>query len=204
MHHGAGGVVRDYSGLRNDGTLVGGVSWLDGPWGWCLYFNGVDAFVQVPDHSSLNSDFITVECLFKATDIAGQSYPPLIKKTDASAGYSLEINHTNSQLQFWAYIAGAWRGSPAYTLSLNTFYHVGATYDGNYLRLFVNGSEVSPATGIAGTIAAATNPLEIGRDHINTNRLFEGVIALPRIYNVDKGGTYLSRSFEETRSIFGL
>jgi len=62
IHHGAGGVVRDYSPYGNHGTIYG-ARWVDCEWGWALYFNGESAYVEVPDSPSLrvgSSDFTLI------------------------------------------------------------------------------------------------------------------------------------------------
>src|SRR6185295_2015327 len=51
----------------------------------------------------------------------------------------------------------------ANSLTLNTWQHVAATYDGATLSIYVNGNQVSSSAG-TGTINAVTSDLAIGRN----------------------------------------
>jgi len=57
---GDGTVLQDHSGHGLDGTLQGGASWQAGVLGTSLYFNGTDAYVQLPSDNALLLDSFTV------------------------------------------------------------------------------------------------------------------------------------------------
>lgn len=153
--------------------------------GRCFSFDGVNDYVSVPDASALNpTSTITLSAWFRANDIAGQIIPPIVKKADASAGYSLEIDNTTSQLRFYVFVGGAWRSSPASAaIATGKWYHAVGVYDGSNIRLYIDGQEVSPPTSQTGSITAAINLFNIGRDPANTTRLWDGLIDDVRIYN---------------------
>src|SRR5262249_14594591 len=65
-------------------------------------------------------------------------------------------------------------------LTLNTWTHLAATYDGATLRLYINGTQVGSAAR-AGTLATSTNPLQIGGDSI-FGQFFQGTIDEVRSY----------------------
>lgn len=54
MNEGAGSVVRDVSGERNHGSIVG-ASWVDGKYGKALDFNGSTDYVEVATSPSLDA-----------------------------------------------------------------------------------------------------------------------------------------------------
>jgi chitodextrinase len=67
-------------------------------------------------------------------------------------------------------------------LTVNTWTHLAATYDGTTIRLYVNGTQVASAAQ-TGAIATSTNPLQIGGDSLY-GQFFQGTIDEVRIYNV--------------------
>lgn len=71
------------------------------------------------------------------------------------------------------------------TLSLDTarWYHVGATYDGNLLKLYVNGVMVT-STPATGNVAADASPLTFGKDSVSNTKYFKGKIDEVRIFDV--------------------
>jgi chitodextrinase len=66
-------------------------------------------------------------------------------------------------------------------LTLNTWAHLAATYNGATVRLYVNGVQVA-SRAQTGAIATSTNPLQIGGDTIY-GQYFAGRIDEARIYN---------------------
>ena len=187
-----GTTVYDETANDFDGDMINGVSWNGPVWtsyakvgSSALSFDGINDYVNVLDDASLNpTSAISVEAWFNATDITGQTHPPIVKKTDANAGYALEINSGDSMLRFWVNVGGTWISSPASAaLSTLTWYHAVGTYDGSTVRLYVDGVEQGTGTAQSGTIAPASNPLRIGTDPANAGRYFNGIIDEVRIYN---------------------
>ena len=168
----------------NNGTLQGGVTFGPGLVGRAFSFDGVDDYISVPNHGSLNPQTITVDAWFYATGISGQQFPPIVKKADANGGYAFEINQNDNQLRFWVYVSGiGWQSSAPAPISPNTWYHAAGTYDGSNIRVYVNGQPQGAPTSVTGTIAPASNPLNIGRDPSNPLRFFKGLIDEVEIYN---------------------
>ncbi|PTM01860.1 MAG: hypothetical protein DA405_13345, partial [Bacteroidetes bacterium] len=80
--------------------------------------------------------------------------------------------------------SGSWSEliSATNTLTLNTWQHVAGTYDGSYLRLYVNGNVVdSMAANI--TISNSSSTLFIG-DNGSGARYFPGTVDEVRIWNI--------------------
>ena len=70
-------------------------------------------------------------------------------------------------------------------LSTNTWTHLAATYDGSFMRLFVNGNQVGAPLAKTGTITAApTVPIGIGNQPQGSgDRALDGLIDDVRIYS---------------------
>ena len=148
-----------------------------------LMFDGVDDYVSVPDNSSLNPvGPFTVSTWFKAANISSQTIPPIIKKSSNSSGYSLEINNSTQNIAFWVYTTSGWVSSSTYKVASGNWYYATGVYDGSYLRLYINGTEIGSPVAASSTIMSS-NPLNLGRDPVNTTRFFSGTIESPKIYS---------------------
>src|SRR5207302_9830012 len=66
------------------------------------------------------------------------------------------------------------------TLSLNTWTFLTATYDGETLKVYVNGTLAS-SKAVSGNIFSTTDPLRLGGDW--SGEMFAGLIDNIRIYN---------------------
>ena len=63
-----------------------------------------------------------------------------------------------------------------------TWHHVAGTFDGNQLRLYIDGG-LANSMDYTGSIASTTFPVNIGRNSQETDRLYRGAIDEIRIYN---------------------
>mgnify|MGYP000877331085 CR=1 FL=1 len=92
----------------------------------------------------------------------------------------------NGQLSFNFGTGSAWVEviSATGALTLNTWQHVAATYDGANLRIFVNGVQVGTAASTAPINPGATYQLTIGNWSQSNTRGFIGKIDEVRIWNI--------------------
>jgi hypothetical protein len=159
-----------------------------------LNFDGNDRVV-IPDSPSLNPSTITVETWVKLDRIA---YGDGISGTDAQflickggdgteGSYHLWQGGLDSSSSHWGFTIGTGGGpqllTPEMTLETNRWYHVAGTYDGNTMKIYLDGVlQVSGAMG----------PIQVG----NSSPLYFS-------YN-DAGGYpyYLDGSLDEV-AIFG-
>ena len=80
---------------------------------------------------------------------------------------------------------GSWHEitSSKVVLSLNTWQHVAATYDGVKMRLFVNGHPIDSLAETAAITNASTTNMQIG-GHATYTRFFKGMIDEVRVWNI--------------------
>ena len=188
MNEGSGTTTADLSGHGNDGALVGAY-WAFGVIGsGGLAFGGSSGRVEIPDSNSLDiTRTLSLETWLFSTCNTGK-YRGLITKfgfTSARA-YQLALdgqNHVAFHLsdnggdlshEFVLY-------STPYTVPVNTWVHVAATYDGAVMRLYVNGAEKANKI-YAGGIAATTARLALGASDEGSGQYFCGVLDEPRVY----------------------
>ena len=69
---GSGTTVADSSGNGVNGTLNGGVTWANGTYGTCLYFDGSSGYVSIPDGAWNKAAAFTLTCWYKSEGGAGQ------------------------------------------------------------------------------------------------------------------------------------
>ncbi|MEN8928981.1 MAG: LamG-like jellyroll fold domain-containing protein [Flavobacteriales bacterium] len=151
-----------------------------------LHFDGVNDKVDCGNNTSvqITGTSITLEAWIYPT-----SFKPLvwqgniINKEGNQIGYMLRAGGTG-QLNF-NIGTGAWNelNSPINTLTLNTWQHVAATYDGSFMRIFRNGIIIDSVARTA-SISQTTQNLVIGEGSFYTGRYFPGRIDEVRIWNV--------------------
>ena len=177
--------VADAKG-SNTGTLAygaGGPYWTTGKFGNGLYLDGSDDQVTITETTPLNMGQITIEAWARFDALT--SMAPLFNRRTAGnvGGVTLELGASND-LNFFAYISGAWRvvNSGANTLSIGPWYHLAATYDGSAMRLYINGVQAG-ATAIVGAINNPASPaVKIGQN-ISFGTLLKGTVDEVAIYN---------------------
>jgi hypothetical protein len=140
-----------------------------------LEFDGLSSYISVPSTSALDiTDMITIEAWINSSAWGSTSAKnSIVCKhgwTFGEEGYVLRTGGTG-ELSF--NIAGvdqfgvpvSWQEvvSPVAALQLNTWYHVAGTFDGNYLRIYIDGNIID-SVAFTGTIALSSDySLAIGK-----------------------------------------
>lgn len=163
MYEGKGQVVHDISGNHNDGRLGSSRStdgrdadWVTGLYGVgdALRFDGND-YISIPDAKSLHPQRLTVEAWAKRDGSPGQFKYIVSKGGDGceAASYGLYSSY-NGGIAFYVYDGKKWYRSPSGSPAIwdGKWHHIAGTYDGNKVRLFVDGSEVGTGTPFSGAI----------------------------------------------------
>ncbi len=98
-------------------------------------------------------------------------------------GYMLRVGD-NGKISFNLGTGSGWEDliTPASTLSLNTWQHIAATYDGTTMRIYVNGTQVTTKSSSV-SIANAGSNFIIGNWGGGTDRGFIGMIDEVRVWN---------------------
>jgi len=130
----------DSSGYGNDGALVGNCQWVAGVFGMALEFDGTDAYVSVPNSSSLQlTSALTMAGWIKADSWGSGSAVDIIarKGEDNPNNYQLAITDGLSTLYLDDNDGIGYRGDTL--LNTGQWYHVAATWDGSTVRIYVDG-----------------------------------------------------------------
>ena len=157
MNERSGQTVYDWSGNGNHGRLgsTPGVDDNDPTWikgifnlGSALRFDGND-FVTIPDSASLRPAQLTVSAWFRGERTPGSFRYLVAKGADGCEASSYALYTSASEgLGFYVYDGSAWKRSPEAGPSVwdGRWHHAAGTYDGQMLRLFVDGFEVGSGT----------------------------------------------------------
>ena len=179
----SGTTARDSSGNGNDGTLNGGLQWVDGKIDGALQIDGLSGYVQIPYSDSLkvlNQGDFACAMWFKP-DVVTLSN--LLQQTDRNGTGRTWLYVGNSgEIQTW--LGGAATGSGVIAQA-GIWYHtavvvteLGAT---DSVQLYVNGD----AAGTPGQLGMedCEGDYLISSDKILTGRWWNGLIDDVRIYN---------------------
>jgi hypothetical protein len=152
-----------------------------------LRLEGEADYVNVPDNGTLNlTDAFTLEAWIRRT--MGSSDGEFLfdrRYTDNTSGYTLAIQGSG----VLAVVVGTGSGY-AFTqgttpLPMNEWTHVAATWDGEYLRLYVNGQQEPGEVSFAGPVSyPATYTTRLGSSRLSSTGSFRGEIDEMRIWSV--------------------
>jgi hypothetical protein len=189
-HYPLDGSAIDRSGLGNHGTVTGPVPTANrrGQPGRAYAFDGLDDYIEVPDSPSLRlTGPITMSAWFRTT--GALPFAGIICKaepTEPRHGYLLDVDdhrRARADVVFDHSTAIAAALTSTRALTDGVWHHVLAVYDGQDLRLYVDGRLDGKAAYDRG-MQVNSEPLLIGWDE-NTwlsHRHFRGSIDDIRIY----------------------
>ncbi|NQU82538.1 MAG: prepilin-type N-terminal cleavage/methylation domain-containing protein [Parcubacteria group bacterium] len=182
---GSGTVARDGWTDQNDGTLKNGPTWTEGIVNGALNFDGSNDYVNIPNDSILNPDYITIEAW--VYPIAYQYYANVVNKR-YPAQYILRFYYYTGRIQGYVHAGGAWRvcTTPAgkTEVQLNKWTHLAFSYNGTKGTVYIN-SKVGCSFNYTGKIASGSSSVRIGSYYTGATRSerFRGKIDEVRIYN---------------------
>jgi len=144
-----------------------------------LKFDSSGDYVEVENPPN-PTDAITVACWVKSKTPKWNGQGMLISKRNAFLMYPCQ---GTKKLQFYLYGDGGWHytESELTNVDLTRWHHYAGTFDGNMIRLYVDGQEVNN-TAYSGKIAQDANPMYIGYDTGWSNS-FNGKMTEVQVWN---------------------
>lgn len=145
-----------------------------------LGFDGIDDYVDCGNPFRLNiTDAITLAAWVKVDSGSYDAFRPFVGKGDH--GYMLR--HWRDSINFFI-SDGTWYmvSASVGTSFRNSWHHVAGTYDGQVLRVYVDG-QLRNTVSHAGKIASTSYNVNIGRNSEVRTRLHDGLLDDVRIYD---------------------
>lgn len=182
-----------------NGTFVGSPTWVASQVAKnanALSFNSTaNTYVNLGSSTSLKpASALTAELWVRSANWnVGAAEQELISCFESS-GYGMYLLNGNLIFQLAPTSGGGYRGVsyPVSNLTNNTWYHLAGTFDGRYIRFYVNGALVgSDDLGTTTTISYIANDFIVGADAGPVGgpidgRYFNGQIDEVRIWNVTR------------------
>ena len=179
---GVGASTADASGAGNNAT-VSGASWTgSGRYGSALGFDGVNDWVTVADHASLDlTTGLTLSAWVRPTSTSG-SRLVMFKENGATFAYALYSSSGGRPMATIVTAGTQKKATASSALPVNTWTHLAMTYSGTRLLLFVNGVR-SASKSTTGAMPNSTGPLRIGGTAVSPSQWFAGTLDELRVYN---------------------
>jgi len=210
---GSGTSWKDLSKNGNSGTLTNGPAFDNGNYG-SITFDNVDDHISVP----ISNDLIlnlggTIEAWVKLDSLGGSYDNTIVMKGDGASWNNLhyvlfELSGSDSIMLSTSNGTNATQNDGVKTsnLSINTWYHIVANWQGtDFNRIYLNGElSEEKTTGIyqpSDTISSCF--FQIGRTYPNSY-YFDGNIAIIKIYNRAISSAEVLQNYNATKSRFGL
>ncbi len=176
LRGGSGGTtLPDVTGSNNNGRVTGVKGAAAGRLGAACEFTGKNSFIQVPDSPALNSKRVTVCMWFKTGKIEGEER--MLVNKNADSGYALSLTGGSSNTRqgrlYFTVCGHACQGDA--NLADNVWHHAAATFDGESLKLYVDGQLQKQVTAWRGEIPASGQDLMIGMKYASYSPNEKGV-----------------------------
>jgi hypothetical protein len=142
-----------------------------GKQGLAASFKAKDDVVYVPDQPAYALDFGVTIAAWVKPDSVSQTQAIFRKSEAQDSAFALLVH--KGTYKFAVRLQSGRLVSVSAPATAGSWAHVAASYDGEQLRLYVNGDEVSQARA-TGVLARSSGPLLMGND--GTNRRFTGRI----------------------------
>lgn len=173
------------------GTI--GVVYASNGGGYALDFDGVDEYVDIGNYPIFDfTTSLTIEAWVKASSTQPEGYyGRIVDKYNHAlqTGYTLcrdagATAPNTAYFSFWGTDGSLYSVNGTTIITNDQWYHLAATYDGNTMKIYVNGV-LEGQKPVSKTISASTNPLRIGNAY-DGNRWtpLKGIIDEVRVWNV--------------------
>ena len=160
--------------------------------GKCLYFDGVDDYIDLGSSSSLKNNKITYDLWinpYSWTCPATGSASHFLYWTSDGVGIALSANTISA----WVYAGGARRTVSATIDSLQKWYNITLTYDGAVVKIYVNGVQQNSLPYVSTTITYGGN-LYVGRTG-SLSYTYKGYVDNIRVYNSEISSSQIKEHY---------
>ena len=182
----------------NNGTLIGGASFVPGKVGQAFSFNGTGSFVSIPDSPSLDefTDSITIELWIKVKYLAANSdWVGIVTK--GNAGWRL-MSTSGAKTIYFADPGISTDIVGTRDINDGQWHHVAAVYNGANLYLYVDGT-LDVSKSASGSISRGNHPVWLGYNLNENNGVpypFDGLLDEVSLYKRALSSDEIRRDYE--------
>ncbi len=193
FNEGTGTEADDRSSNSHVATLQG-AGWSPGKYGSGVAFDGIDDYVSVADAEALDLTSALTVLAWVYPDVSNDPRTLLRKEASGGLAYSLSLT-SDSKVRLQINIGGTVSSVTGSTVVLDEEWtHVGGTYDGSQIKVWVNGS-VDGTASLSGSVVTTDQPLHIGSDAVS-QQWFGGKIDEVRLYSAALNATQIEEDME--------
>ncbi len=203
INEGQGSTAHDSSGYGNHGTIYG-ATWTKGSYGYGLYFDGTDDYVDCGNDSSLDiTDEITIELWINSD-------------TEKSLIIGKGGNYWTAKYTIYYISQGAFEfsiytdetghsrlGDGVPSVSPNVWHHIVGTYTNGSQKIYIDGVMTNEKTA-TGSIETNSSDIYIAQGYIDEWVYFNGTIDEVRIYDRAWTADEVLSYYNATKGRFGL
>ena len=177
-----GNTIYDLTTANNNGTLLNGVSYVNGDGGYLNFSESSGQYITFNDLGTLSN--FTVGCWFKLDSLPPfGTAPALVTNTYASGifvNYTLGVINSDQMISGGFFNSG-WEVPSGFTPTLGQWYYVTVTYDGSDVKFYKDGVLYSQISTSASAVSTGLGG-RIGRRWDDADYI-DGDIAIVQIYN---------------------
>jgi len=177
-----GNTIYDLTTANNNGTLLNGVSYVNGDGGYLNFSASSGQYITFNDLGTLSN--FTVGCWFKLDSLPPfGTAPALVTNTYASGifvNYTLGVINSDQMISGGFFNSG-WEVPSGFTPTLGQWYYVTVTYDGSDVKFYKDGVLYSQISTSASAVSTGLGG-RIGRRWDDADYI-DGDIAIVQIYN---------------------
>lgn len=172
-------------------------------------FDGTDDAILISRSDSIEPDLITVGCWVKC-ETQSQYYAYIVSKGYDGSGdsYAFYFGGTLNSIRFYVKSSSGLKLSSFTPIDDNTWHYVVGTYDGSYVRLYVDSLEIGSGVAHSGNILYNALDLNLGKWSGDTLQPFSyeynGNISNTHIYNRTLSPTEVQQNYNALKGRFGL
>jgi len=197
-------ITADLSGKGNDGTLNGFPEVVAGKFGEAILFDGGDDYVNCGNDAILNLNTFTVS--FWVSVPTSQGWNHIVSKGSHVAGgehgsvnWGVMMRSAEVRFLFETYQDTDWKGLSSANVPEDQWQHLVATYDGDKMEFFLNGTSIGNSTGnkmeldasrnfVIGAKATNGDPSSYFNGSIDEVALFKEILTLEDIQSLMNEG----------------
>jgi hypothetical protein len=172
--------------------------------GYAQAFDGMNTSINAGTGPSLHApSALTLEAWVRVTTFGYNAN--LISKAYTTDSvlfyeYGLTLGNPSNTIRFTITAAGINRDlNTTQTLLPNEWYQVAGTYDGAFMRVFINGS-LTDSLAFTGAISDFGRPLLMGRYEYSTAFSLDGILDEVRVLRVAHGKDYFKLTYENLKA----